>query len=138
MAGGLDYFDSEDFKEILRQYEESVKSGERIYMDGDDLTDIADYYNYHNRTAEADAAIALAIEFNPEAVGPMLYKARKAFKAKDFKTAEQYANKIQALDTFEATFLRAEILIANGDVKSGDKLIEQYAKEIPADEYPDF
>lgn len=138
MAGVLDYFDSEDFKEILRQYEESVKSGERIYMDGDDLTDIADYYNYHNRTAEADAAIALAIEFNPEAVGPMLYKARKAIKAKDFKTAEQYANKIQALDTFEATFLRAEILIANGDVKAGDKLIEQYAKEIPADEYPDF
>ena len=39
MPEDLEYFNSEDFKEILRQYEESVKSGERIYMDADELTD---------------------------------------------------------------------------------------------------
>ena len=80
MPEDLDYFESEDFKEILRQYEESVKSGERIYMDADDLTDIADYYHYNNRLAEAEDAISLAIEYNPEAVGPMLYRAREALE----------------------------------------------------------
>jgi hypothetical protein len=75
---GNEYFESKEFKEILQQYEESVKSGERIYMDADDLADIADYYHYNNRMDEAEAAISLAMEYNPEAVGPMLYKAREA------------------------------------------------------------
>ena len=102
MTDHTEYFESEDFKEILRQYEESVKSGERIYMDADDLADVADYYHYHNRIDEANAAISLAMEYNPEAVGPMLYKAREALEAKDFETADKYADRITPLDTLEA------------------------------------
>jgi tetratricopeptide (TPR) repeat protein len=134
----LEYFESEDFKEILRQYEESVKSGVRIYMDADDLTDIADFYHYNNRLAEAEEAITLAMEYNPEAVGPMLYKAREALEAKDFKTAEEYADKVQPLDSLEAVYLRAEILITQKEVDNADQLLVQYTKEIPDDEFPDF
>ena len=138
MTEDLEYFESEDFKEILRQYEESVKSGERIYMDADDLTDIADYYHYHNRLAEAEEAITLAIEYNPEAVGPMLYRAREALESKDFKTAEQYADKVQPLDTLEAVYLRAEILIVKKEVESADQLLIEYSKEVPSDEHADY
>jgi tetratricopeptide (TPR) repeat protein len=134
----LDYFESEDFKEILRQYEESVKSGERIYMDADDLTDIADYYHYNNRLAEAEDAISLAIEYNPEAVGPMLYRAREALEKKDFKTAEQYADKVEPLDSIEGIYLRAEILITKGELDSADELLSGYLKDLPEDEYADF
>lgn len=134
----LDYFESEDFKEILRQYEESVKSGERIYMDADDLTDIADYYHYNNRLAEAEDAISLAIEYNPEAVGPMLYRAREALEKKDFKTAEQYADKVEPLDSIEGIYLRAEILITKGELDSADELLSGYIKDLPEDEYADF
>ena len=42
MTDELEYFESEDFKEILQEYEESVKSGQPFYMDADDLADIAD------------------------------------------------------------------------------------------------
>lgn len=138
MPEDLDYFESEDFKEILRQYEESVKSGERIYIDADDLTDIADYYHYNNRLAEAEDAISLAIEYNPEAVGPMLYRAREALEKKDFKTAEQYADKVEPLDSIETVYLRAEILLAKNEVESADKLLKQYLNEVPDDESVDF
>ena len=138
MTEDTGYFESEDFKEILRQYEESVKSGERIYMDADDLADIADYYHYYNRKEEAEEAISLAMEYNPEAVGPMLYKAREALDAKDYKTAEDYADKIDALDTLEAVYLHAEILVAENEIDKADSILLEYAKEIPADEYPDF
>ena len=138
MTGKFDYFNNEDFKEILRQYEESVKSGEHIYMDADDLTDIADYYNINDRPAEADNAIALAIEYNPEALGPMLYQARKALRRKDFETAGQYIEKVQILDAIEALYLRSEILIAKGNIDEADELMAQYIKEVPADEYNDY
>ena len=43
MADESVYFESKEFKNILKQYEESVKSGHPAYMDADDLADIADY-----------------------------------------------------------------------------------------------
>ena len=43
----LEYFKGEEFQKILRQYEDSVKSGHPIYMDADDLADIADWYQYN-------------------------------------------------------------------------------------------
>ena len=138
MTEDTEYFESEDFKEILRQYEESVKSGEHIYMDADDLADIADYYHYHNRNEEAEAAISLAMEYNPEAVGPMLYKAREALDAKDYETAENYADKIQSADSLEAIYLRAEILVLKKDIDEADKILSEYSKDVPTDEYADF
>ena len=139
MTEDTEYFESEDFKEILRQYEESVKSGEHIYMDADDLADIADYYHYNNRIDEAEEAISLAMEYNPEAVGPMLYKAREALEAKDFETAEKYTDRIEPLDALEAIYLRAEILIQKNDIKEADSILSEYFKnEVPTDEYADF
>lgn len=39
-----DYFQSKDFKELLKSYEEQRDKGESIYLDADDFADIADYY----------------------------------------------------------------------------------------------
>ena len=72
------YFDSEEFRTILNQYEESVESEHPIYIDADDLADIADYYQYNGFPEKAKVAVDLALEYNPEAVGPLLFKAREA------------------------------------------------------------
>ena len=57
MKTGDDYFDSEEFRELLAAYEESVSSGQPILMDADELTDIADYYHYIADDERADEAI---------------------------------------------------------------------------------
>ena len=137
--GDKEYFNNEEFKEILKQYEESVKSGGRIYMDADDLADIAAYYHFNNREEEAEEAISLAIEYNPEALGPMLYKAKEALEAKDFDTVEKYATKIETLDSLEAIYLKAEVLIQKSDVDKADSvLLEFYKNEVPAEERTDY
>jgi tetratricopeptide (TPR) repeat protein len=137
--GDKEYFDNEEFKEILRQYEESVKSGGRIYMDADDLADIAAYYHFNNRDEEAEEAISLAMEYNPEALGPMLYKAKEALEAKDFETVEAYATKIEALDSLEAIYLQAEVLIQKNNVDKADSILLEYFKnEVPQEEYADY
>ena len=89
MTDNQAYFDSKEFQQILRQYEESIQQGSSIYMDADDLADIADYYQYNGRLEEADNAINRALEYNPDAVGPLLYKAREALSVKDFDTARE-------------------------------------------------
>ena len=57
-----EYFNSEDFKELLNYYEASMKVGEHPFMDVDDLVDIADYYNHYERADEAIEVIEHALQ----------------------------------------------------------------------------
>ena len=134
----LAYFESEEFRTILKKYEESVESGHPIYMDADDLADIADYYQYNGFTDKAGEAINLALEYNPEAVGPLLYKAREALVSNDFKTAKDYADRIEAVDKMEAVFLKGEILICQGNTEAADAYFIEQMKEVMTDELMDY
>lgn len=138
MADDLAYFESEDFKQILLQYEDSVKSGHLIYMDADDLADIADYYHYEGRIDEADQAINLALQYNPDAVGPLLYKAREAMSLGKFDEANDYAMRIEASDGTEALYLKGEIMICQRKVAEADKLFREHFMEISPDEHIDY
>ena len=138
MTDNIVYFDSEDFREILNLYETSVKSGHPAYMDADDLADIADYYQYNGRIEEANAAVELALTYNPDAVGPLLYKAREAMTFGDYETAEEYASRIEAIDALESLFLKGEILISQGREEEADELFRQYLKEVMPDEEMDY
>lgn len=134
----LAYFESEEFQTILSQYEESVESGHPTYIDADDLADIADYYQYNGFTDKAGEAINLALEYNPEAVGPLLYKAREALVSNDFKTAKDYADRIEAVDKMEAVFLKGEILICQGNTEAADAYFIEQMKEVMTDELMDY
>lgn len=138
MADNLDYFESEDFREILEKYETSVKSGQSLYMDADDLADIADFYQYNGRMEEAENAIELAFQYNPEAIGPLLYKAREALSANDFKKAREYTEHIKATDTLEGLYFEGEILICEGKTEEADQLFREQFKEMMPDEQMDY
>ena len=138
MADDAEYFKSEEFKEILQQYEESVGSGHPTYMDADDLADIADYYHYEGRMEEAADAINLAMQLNPNAVGPLLYKAREAMSLQDFDKAREYAARIESLDGPEYLFLKGEILICEGKSNEADEVFREHFREVPPDEHIDF
>lgn len=137
-SDNLAYFESKEFQTILNQYEESVKSGHPTYIDADDLADIADYYQYNGFTEKAGEAINLALEYNPEAVGPLLYKAREALMANDFQTAEEYADRIEAVDKMEGLFLRGEIMICQGNTEAADAYFIEQMKNVMTDELMDY
>ena len=138
MTDNAAYFDSEGFKQILRQYEESVKSGHPVYMDADDLADIADYYHYEGSMEEAADAIELALQFNPDAIGPLLYKAREALSWGDFDLAREYAERIRIVDSTEYLYLSGEILICEGKAEEADELFRKQFLELPPDEQMDY
>ena len=138
MTDDTAYFDSEEFKENLQQYEDSVRSGHPIYMDSDDLATIADYYHYYGRTEEADTAINLALQYNPDAVAPLLYRAREALANRAFDKAREYAERIHASDDVEYLYLKGEILICEGKSEEADQLFREHYMEVPPDELMDY
>ena len=138
MADDAEYFDSQEFQDILNKYEDSVKSGHPTYVDADDLADIADYYQYQGRTEDADRVITQALKQNPEAIGPLLYKAREALCRHDYTTANDYAAKIRAVDELEYLYLKGEVLINQGKTEEADQLFRQHFREISPDEHIDY
>ena len=138
MTDDAAYFESEGFKKLLEQYEDSVKSGHPVYMDADDLADIADYYHYEGRLDDAAAAIELALQFNPDAIGPLLYKAREALSLNNFRTARDYAERIRIIDQAEYLYLLGEILICEGKTEEADELFRKQFMELPPDEQMDY
>ena len=138
MTDDTAYFESEGFKKLLEQYEDSVKSGHLVYMDADDLADIADYYHYGGRLDDAAAAIELALQFNPDAIGPLLYKAREALSLNNFRTARDYAERIRIIDQAEYLYLLGEILICEGKTEEADELFRKQFMVLPPDEQMDY
>ena len=51
-----EYFKSEEFQEILENYEASINAGSTPFMDADDLVDLADYYSWQGFDNKAEAA----------------------------------------------------------------------------------
>jgi hypothetical protein len=38
------YFDSDEFRELLTDYEDALEQGRPVFLDSDELVDLADYY----------------------------------------------------------------------------------------------
>jgi tetratricopeptide (TPR) repeat protein len=133
-----EYFKSEEFQELLENYEASINAGRNPFMDADDLVDLADYYGWQGFDDKAEAAIDYALELYPTATLPNVFKARKAVGIGDFTQAHFYCDEIENHDDPDYHYLVAEIMIAEGNSQQADDYLREYAKSVEPDEYEDF
>ena len=138
MTDDTAYFRSEEFKEILQQYEDSVRAGHPPYMDADTLADIADYYHYMGDDFQADDVIDYALTLHPNATLPNVFKARKALTTGDVDAACEFVERIESKDDPEYHYMQAELLMAQDRVEEADKYLRQYFRTVAPEEYQDF
>lgn len=113
-----------ELEENIRKYEEARQNGESIYLDVDDLTDIAEHYHTKGETAKALEVVDYALQLFPGATLPLCFKAREAIAANDIQLAETFAEKIEDKTDVEYKFLQAEILISKGRAPHADILMD--------------
>lgn len=133
-----DYYNDEEFREILQEYEAAVTSGQSVFMDADDLADIADYYQQEERYDEAQQAIDLALELQPDSVVALNYKIHQAIDNGDYEAAEEYLSKIIDHDIPEYIYSRAEIWLAQDQVEEADNFLRKCYLDVPPDECQDY
>ena len=138
MSNEEEYFNDEEFREILNEYEQAAESGQTIFLDADDLADIADYYHLNGRTAEAEQAIQRAMEVNPQALPVLNYKIHEALSNNDPAAARGFLDQIVERDAPDYIYNLAEILITEGQVEEAEKLLRNALKDVPSDEYQDY
>lgn len=135
---GDEYFDSEEFRTTLDSYEESVRAGHPLYLDADDLADIADYYHFTGDNQRADEVIEYALSLYPNATLPNIFKAREELSEGNFDAAQEYINNIEQKNDPEFHYIQGELLIAKDKVEEADNYYRDYFANVPPEEYQDF
>ena len=105
------YFNDPEFLEYLQKYEQACENGEPIYMDAEELTDIAEFYMTQNREEEANEAISLALSLHPDSVDPLIFLARQQMFHDNLDEAIKIAQSIPDQNDRETIFLWSEILM---------------------------
>ena len=119
-----DYFNSNDFQELLHSYEASVASGDTLFLDADDFVDIADYYNYNDATDKAIEVVEQALELYPDDVLLNVFMARQALLDADYDTASEYADRIGDKDSDEVNDFIKDVGNLYEDYNIGQKAYE--------------
>jgi tetratricopeptide (TPR) repeat protein len=133
-----EYFNDEEFRELLDDYEKTVSEDMPVFMDADDLADIADYYQLNDRQEDARRAIERAIELQPDSVVALNYLIHEAINQGDYQQAEDYLSQILDQEVPEYIYCRAEIWMAQGMTEQADQYLRKQLKDLPKDEYQDY
>lgn len=122
-----DYFQSEEFLDILDRYEKATASGHTPYMDSDELIDVADYYMSKGKYSLALDATELALELHPDAEDPVTMMADIMFETQLWKDAIVWLNRVLDNDPFD---IQAWVNITDSYLQT-----EQYAEALDSAEY---
>ena len=107
----LSYFDEPEFKRALDKYLKAKEAGSSVYMDADELVDIAEYYMTQGQEVEANQAVDLALQLHPDSVDPQIFLARQQLFWGNTEQARTICSGIMDQNDREVHFLRAEIMI---------------------------
>ena len=132
-------FQSKEFKNNLERYEAAYDAGKPLYLDPDELTDIAEYYHLHGQLGKALDAIHLAIQMFPGSTQPLAFRARVAILLdNNAEEAIQYAEQIEDKSDLDYYYIMAEIMIAGGDDDKANCYLIEKSAEISNEDIDDY
>lgn len=134
-----EYYDSKEFKDNLRKFEEAEQDGQQVYLEPDELTDIAEYYHTKGETGKAIEVTDRAISMFPGASTPLIFRARIALLvANNPKEAERYLSQIDDKTDLDYYYIKAEIMIVQGQTEDADAYLNESLDSIDDEDREDY
>ncbi len=124
----LSYFQEEEFKKHLALYEQMLRGGQPVYLEADELTDIAEYYLMQNDTDKAMACIQYALNIHPGSIDPLIFLARQKMFNGDVEGARTIRDCITDTSDREVIYLDAELLLREGKEQEASTYLSEKAE----------
>lgn len=144
----MDFFDfdndefenADEIRELIQQFENSVRQNKPAFFDQDDFESIIDYYEQIAQYDKALRATEQALQIHPNSPSLILRKANLAFQLKDTATAFELIELIQSLDANDigSYILKAEILTAQSRYKEALDILKNLENTIESDDLVDI
>lgn len=106
------YFDSQEFRELLKNYEESKKNNKSIYLGIEDLFDILNFYLYQGEIEEAVEVYTLAKSLHPDSPETIKMDIRILLAKDEAETALIRIADLGFPDEEDSKLLQAQVFIA--------------------------
>lgn len=133
------FYNSKEFKDNLRKYEDAEKNGCSTYLESDELTDIAEYYNSKGELDKAIKVIDYAISLFPGATTPLIFRTRISLLVNnDSERAEYFISQIEDKTDLDYYYIKAEIMIVNDKTDEADAYLDGRFKDVDDDDCEDF
>ena len=129
------FYESPEFKEKFQLYENAQASGTSVYLEPDDLTDIAEYYHILGNIDACKNTVDYAIKMFPGATMPLVFRSRVALLMEhDVARAEEYAEMIDDKADLEYLYLKAEIMIVDDRAEEAETFLRDAYDDLEDDE----
>lgn len=123
-----DYFQSKEFKDLLKSYEEQLEQGKSIYMDADDFADVADYYISMDKPLMAMDALGKGLSLHPDDEVLMIVLSATYIYQQKYDEAENVLNNLDASNS-DVKYQLAQLQYAKyHNVEKAEKIWREWMK----------
>lgn len=112
-----------ELHDLSEQYEATKSEGKSIYLDTDDVADLANWYSLNLKADMAEEVIEYGLKLHPENTDLLIEQTYMFINNNKLKKAKESLKKIQE-DGPDITLLQANILLEEGEVEKADALID--------------
>lgn len=112
-----------ELHDMAEQYENAKKENKSIYLDADDLADLADWYAMHYQYDKADEAVEYGLKLHPDNTALLIEQAYMFLDANQREEAKKVMERITE-DTSEAKILRANLLMGDDKIEEAEMLLD--------------
>lgn len=117
------FFQTNEFQQALAQYEEMRNGGKAVYLDGDQFSDIAEYYASNDQYGQALETMDYALKLHPGDPELMAMKGSLLLETGNIDEARKTASQIAA-STYNVLYLKAGILVKENDPQQAERLLQ--------------
>ena len=121
-----EYYDSDEFKDILDTYEQSKRQGNTPYLDKEDFADVADYYLNADMPERCIECVDLGLELYPDSTTLLSLKSSALIYLHRYAEAEAI---VETLDSNidEVFYQRAQLEYAHkGNVEKAEEMFTEW------------
>lgn len=119
------YYDSPEFKELLRSFEEMIDNERAIYFDGSDIADIADYYTMNMELDKSEIASDYGLRLHPDNSDILIAKANNLLLKGKKEEARSIASNISDNDNQEVLYIKGVIELAYSNIELANNLFSK-------------
>lgn len=113
-----------ELNDLIAQYEAMKAENKQIYLDGDQLADIADKYAAERRFQEAQEVITYGLSLHPDSTDLMVEQAYLYLDTQKPQLAKEVAESINESYATEVKLLKAELLLNEGKLDAAEMLLD--------------
>lgn len=125
MNNDKEYFDTPEFRDLLKRYEQMKEENNNLYFETDQLADILSYYLFHEKAQEVEEVYTLAKRLHPGSPEITKMEVRMLLSYNSPEAALPLLEKLQYVEDEEILLLKAETYLAIKDFKTARRIARE-------------